>query len=70
MELGRLGPTGPPGGKHPAVRRGSLVFELGAERSAARECDIPDDSEDEEGRAAGGPGSEPSIRRERGAFTD
>ena len=68
MELGRLGPTGPPGGEHPAVRRGSPVFGLGAERSAARGYVNADDSEDEAQRAAGGPGPKSSIRDERGVL--
>ena len=68
MELGRLGPTGPLGGEHPAVRRGSPVFGLGAERSAARGYVNADDSEDEAQRAAGGPGPKSSIRDGRGVL--
>jgi hypothetical protein len=36
-------------------------FRLGAERAAARGYIVPDDSESEEERAAGGPGLEPPF---------
>ena len=65
-----MDPTGPPGGEHPAVRRGGPVFGPGAERSAGRGCVDADDSEDEAQRAAGGPGPPTSTRAERGALTD
>jgi hypothetical protein len=69
MESGRLGITGPPGGEHPAVRRGGPVSGPGAERSAGRGCVNSDDSEDEARRAAGGPGPKSSTRTERRALT-
>ena len=69
VERGRLGLTGPPGGEHPAVRRGSPVFGLGAELSAGRGSVNADDSEDEAQRAAGGQGPKSSIWDGRGALT-
>ena len=62
-------PTGPPGGEHPAVRRGGPVLGPGAERSAGRGYVDVDDSEDEALRAAGGPGPKSSTwtARVRGA---
>ena len=57
-------PTGPPGGEHPAARRGSpgVVTRTGADADVNA-----DDSEDEARRAAGGPGpwSHDSMEAER-----
>jgi hypothetical protein len=61
--------TGPPGGEHPAVRRGGPVPGPGAEHSAGRGNFDPDDSEDEALRAGGGPGPKSCTWTECGALT-
>ena len=69
MELGRLGLDGPTrrGASGRAAWRPGL--RTGAERSTGRRYTSADDSEDEEQRAAGGPGPKSWIRPGSGVLT-
>ena len=62
MELGRLGYDGPNRWRASGRAAWRPGLRTGAERSTGRGCDYADDSEDEEQRAAGGPGPKSWIR--------
>ena len=69
MELGRLGYDGPTRRRASGRAAWRPGLRIGAERSTGRGCDCADDSEDEEQRAAGGPGPKSWIRPGSGVLT-
>ena len=69
MELGRLGYDGPARRRASGRAAWRPGLRTGAERRTGRGCDHADDSEDEEQRAAGGPGPKSWIRPGRGVLT-
>ena len=69
MELGRLGYDGPNRWRASGRAAWRPGLRTGAERSTGRGCDYADDSEDEEQRAAGGPGPKSWIRPGSGVLT-
>ena len=69
MELGRLGYDGPTRRRTSGRAAWWPGLRTGAELSKGRGCDCADDSEDEEQRAAGGPGPKSWIRPGSGVLT-
>ena len=69
MELGRLGLDGPTRREASGRAAWRPGLRTGAERSTGLGCASADDSEDEEQRAAGGPGPKSWIRPGSGELT-